>query len=72
MVVVEVAGEHTPEVGVTHHDDVIEALPPDAAVASFRRGSLPGTPRDRGHVLQAQARHASPKRGARHGIAITE
>jgi hypothetical protein len=31
MIIVEVAGKHTPEVGLAQHDDVIQTLPPDAA-----------------------------------------
>ena len=72
MVVVEVAGEQTPEVALAQHDALVRTLPPDTPDHPLRIGILPGTPRGSEHLLHAQARHAPLKARAIHTIPVPE
>lgn len=72
MVVVNVAGQQAPALGLTQHDDATQALPPDAPDYRLHIGMVLGTPRSGQHLVDTLARDTPLKLLVVHSISISE
>ena len=72
VIILDVGGQVAPKVALAENHHLIQALPPDTPDHPRRNRMLPGTPRGREHLFQAQVRHTPLKPRAIHSIPIAE
>ena len=72
IVIRDVIGNDSPEMGFAEDDDMVQTLSPYTAVESFRIRILPGTMRRREDFFDAHVFDASPKPVAVDAIAVAQ
>jgi hypothetical protein len=72
VIVLEILREDALEMTLAEHNDVVQALSPDAANQSFRVRILPWAPRGREHLFDAEASDPPSKRGAINTIPVSQ
>jgi hypothetical protein len=72
VVIIEVAGQDAPEVGLVEHDHMIQTLASDRTDQSFDIGILPGRPRRGQHFLDAHTLQAFLKALSVGAVAVAD